>query len=85
MENNMWIQIKVTSKVENLDELCAVMSMLSELDMDDYELITLFVGKDVSGDDRVALSDMIEEEYPDCELTVYEGGQEVYDYMLAVE
>ena len=37
MENNMWIQIKVTSRVENLDELCAVMSMLSNgLQIEDY-------------------------------------------------
>ena len=63
----------------------AVLEMLSNLDMDDYELITLFVGKDVSEDKRVELSEKIEEEYPDCELTVYVGGQEVYDYMLAIE
>ena len=23
--------------------------------------------------------------YPDCEIVVYEGGQDVYDYYLAVE
>ena len=35
--NNQWIQIKVTSKVENLDSLCAVMSMLSNgLQIEDY-------------------------------------------------
>ena len=35
--DNQWIQIKVTSKVENLDELCAVMSMLSNgLQIEDY-------------------------------------------------
>lgn len=37
MESNQWIQIKVTSKVENLDSLCAVMSMLSNgLQIEDY-------------------------------------------------
>lgn len=63
----------------------AAMDMLREADVDFCEIITLFVGKDVSADRRVSLTEMIEEEYPDLELTVYEGGQEVYDYLLAVE
>ncbi|MBE6663218.1 MAG: 50S ribosomal protein L11 methyltransferase [Ruminococcaceae bacterium] len=37
MEDNKWIQIKVTSKTENLDELTAVMSMISNgLQIEDY-------------------------------------------------
>ena len=63
----------------------AVMAMLGEIDMDDYEIITLFVGKDVSEDDRAELTERIEETYPDCEVVVYEGGQEVYHYMVAIE
>ncbi len=67
------------------DSCQVVLSMLDTLDMDDYELITLFVGKDVQDDERIALTEQIEEAYPDCELLVYEGGQELYDYLLAVE
>lgn len=63
----------------------AVMEMLSESDVDFCEIITLFVGKDVSADKRVELTERIKEEYSDLELTVYEGGQEVYDYLVAVE
>ncbi len=63
----------------------AVLSMLDSVDMDDYELITLFVGKNVDAEDRVAITERIEELYPDAVLTVYEGGQEVYDYLLAIE
>ncbi len=37
MEDNKWIQIKVTSKTENLDALTAVMSMISNgLQIEDY-------------------------------------------------
>ncbi|MBP3495736.1 MAG: 50S ribosomal protein L11 methyltransferase [Clostridia bacterium] len=37
MQNNKWIQIKVTSKTENLDSLTAVMSMISNgLQIEDY-------------------------------------------------
>ena len=37
MEDNKWIQIKVTSKTENLDSITAVMSMISNgLQIEDY-------------------------------------------------
>ena len=63
----------------------AVMELLSVSDVDFSELITLFVGREVSVDRRVALTDRIAESYPDLEITVYEGGQEVYDYLVAIE
>lgn len=63
----------------------AVMEMLSKTDADLCEIITLFTGSDVDADRRVALTDRIAEKYPDLELTVYEGGQEVYDYLIALE
>ena len=63
----------------------AVMDFLETVDMDLSEIITLFVGKNVSDDRRVALTEALEDRYPDCEIVVYEGGQDVYDYYLAVE
>lgn len=63
----------------------AVCEALAAADTDLCELITLFVGKGVSEENRAALTEQLEEEYPDCEITVYEGGQDVYDYMVAVE
>ncbi len=74
-------QIAAVSDTKN----AAVLSMLDSVDMDDYELITLFAGKGVSAEDRVDITERIEELYPDAVLTVYEGGQEVYDYLLAIE
>lgn len=63
----------------------AVMDMLAEVDMDDYEIITLFIGKGVSDSERAELTERIEEAYPDCEVEVFIGGQEVYSYMIAIE
>ncbi len=63
----------------------AAMEALENTDTDLCEIITLFVGKDAAESDKDRLVDRIKTEYPDCELTVYEGGQEVYDYMLALE
>lgn len=61
------------------------MAALAESDTDLCEMITVFTGKGVTEERRVALTERLEEEYPDCEVTFYEGGQEVYDYMLALE
>ena len=63
----------------------AVIELLSAGDVDLCEMITLFVGCDVSADSRVALTERIEEEFSDLELTVYEGGQQVYDYIVCIE
>jgi DAK2 domain fusion protein YloV len=64
----------------------AVMKMLGAVDsIDDYEILTLFVGLDVDADKRVALTDRIEEIYPELEIVVYEGKQELYDYLIALE
>lgn len=63
----------------------AVIELLSAGDVDLCEMITLFVGCDVSADSRVALTERIEEEFSDLELTVYEGGQKVYDYIVCIE
>lgn len=67
------------------DVRSAVLGVFENVDMDDYEIITLFVGKNVSEDDRAELTEEIEELYPDCEVIVYEGGQDVYDYLIAIE
>jgi dihydroxyacetone kinase-like predicted kinase len=41
------------------------------------------VGKDAAA--SAELSARLEEAYPDCEITMYDGGQGVYDYLVAVE
>ena len=63
----------------------ALIEALAECDTDLCEIITVFVGKGVDEERRVSLTEALEENYPDCELTFYNGGQDVYDYMVAVE
>lgn len=63
----------------------AVISMLENSDIDFCEIITLFVGKSVSAEKRAELTERLKEIYDEFEITVYEGGQEVYDYLVAVE
>ena len=74
---------KITSVAPDRDT--ALLKMLETVDMDDYELITLFVGEDVNDDDRVAITEKLEDAYPEMEVTVYKGKQAVYDYLIAIE
>ena len=67
------------------DTRSAVLGVLESIDMDDYEIITLFAGKNVTEDERADLTEEIEDLYPDCEVIVYEGGQDIYDYYIAIE
>lgn len=63
----------------------AVLQLLEKADADLCEIITLFTGKHVSADKRAKLTEQLEELYEDCEIIVYEGGQELYDYYVAIE
>ena len=63
----------------------AVMQFLKNVDTKSCELLTLFCGKTVTPDRRVELTDKLKALYPDLELTVYEGGQNVFDYYIALE
>ena len=63
----------------------ALLEMLAGADADLCEIITVFVGKAVTEERRAALTEALEETYGDCEITFYEGGQDIYDYYLALE
>ena len=59
----------------------AVASMVTE----DTELISVYYGADLSGEDAEALADQLSETYPDCDVEVNEGGQPVYYCIISVE
>ncbi len=47
--------------------------------------ITLFYGEDIREDEAEALQSKLAEKYPDCEVTVANGGQPVYYYLISLE
>ena len=47
--------------------------------------ITLFYGEDIREDEANELQERIAEKYPDCEVTVANGGQPVYYYLVSLE
>ena len=68
------------------DEYEAMIAMLGAIeDIEDREILTLFVGDGVSEEERVAMTEAIEEAYEDLSVEVFVGGQQVYRYLVAVE
>lgn len=68
------------------DECEAMVAMLGAVeDIEDREILTLFVGDGVSEEERVAMTEAIEEAYEDLSVDVFIGGQKVYRYLVAVE
>lgn len=52
---------------------------------EDSELISVYYGEGITEEDAHALGDELQEQYPDCEVEVYEGGQPIYYYVVSVE
>ena len=63
----------------------AVLSSLESMADEDSETISLFYGDGVSEDEAEALSQIIEDKYPDCDIMVNCGMQPVYHYLISVE
>ncbi len=64
----------------------ALISLIENIDdIDEREILTLFVGKDVSENDRADVTEAIEEAFPELTVEVFIGGQEIYSYVVAVE
>ena len=59
--------------------------VLAAMVTDESELITMFYGQDVQAADAEALQGDLEAEYGACDITLYEGGQPLYYYIISVE
>jgi DAK2 domain fusion protein YloV len=74
---------EIVATDESRDE--TLFGMLSAVDTDDYEIINLFAGAEVSPEARAEITERLTEEYPDHEIVVYLGKQELYDFYIALE
>lgn len=67
-------------------ELTAVLSaVLTAMEMEDRELLTLYYGQDIAEDEASELASQIEEQYEDIEIELLSGGQPYYFYILGAE
>ncbi len=64
----------------------ALLDLLAHVeDMDEREIITLFVGREVTEAECARITEVLEEQYGEHTVECYIGGQEIYDYLIAVE
>ncbi len=62
-----------------------IKEMLDKMVDDDSSIITIYYGQDKTEEDANELSEIFANDYPDCEVEVYNGGQPVYYYLISVE
>ena len=52
---------------------------------EDSELVTVYYGSDVTAEDAEALTAKLQENFPNVEIELQEGGQPIYYYLISVE
>lgn len=52
---------------------------------EDSEVVAIYYGADATEESAKELSAFLEEEFPDCEVEVQDGGQPLYYYIISVE
>ncbi|MBS3323519.1 fatty acid kinase catalytic subunit FakA [Staphylococcus aureus] len=66
-------------------QLTTVTELLNEMLADDSEILTVIIGQDAEQAVTDNMINWIEEQYPDVEVEVHEGGQPIYQYFFSVE
>lgn len=67
------------------DHLTTVTELLNEMLAEDSEILTVIIGQDAEQAVTDNMINWIEEQYPDVEVEVHEGGQPIYQYFFSVE
>ena len=60
-------------------------NVLAEMVTDESELITMFYGQEVKASAAEALQNDLQQQFGACDITLYEGGQPLYYYIISVE
>lgn len=59
--------------------------MIQAMQDEDSEIVSVYYGEGMSGEDADALAEKITEVLPELEVEIYPGGQPVYYYIVSVE
>ncbi|HEX2995614.1 MAG TPA: DAK2 domain-containing protein [Anaerolineales bacterium] len=74
---------KLIASAGSVEDGC--LQLLEKAKADEYELITLFYGQDMSHADANRIADLIRNKYSEQEVEVQEGGQPHYQFLISVE
>lgn len=74
---------KLVLATKSLEEAC--IDLLNKADANQYELVTLFYGADVTKQEANQIADSIRANYPSLEVELQDGGQPHYQFILSIE
>ena len=74
---------KIVAKDKLVNE--ATVNLIEKMLDENRVNITLFYGQDVQAQDAEKLQEILTEKFPQCEVTVIEGGQPVYYYIVSID
>lgn len=74
---------KLFASAQSLAEACE--ALLDKLDLDEYELITLFYGEDITNQVANQIADGIRSSHPQIEVEIQDGGQPHYQFIMSFE
>jgi DAK2 domain fusion protein YloV len=74
---------KLICACSTIEDAC--LSLLEEVDFNQYELITLFYGKNITIDEVNQIAELIRSTYPSQEIEIQEGCQPHYQFIMSIE
>jgi DAK2 domain fusion protein YloV len=74
---------KLVLASSSLDEAC--LGLLEKAHAENFELITLFYGADLSKQEVDRIVELIQSKYPEQEVEIQEGGQPHYQFIFSLE
>jgi DAK2 domain fusion protein YloV len=74
---------KLIVAAPDLVEAC--LSLLRKVDMDEFELITMFHGNNIKPEQVEKIAGIIQDTYPDHEVEIQAGGQPHYQFIFSIE
>lgn len=74
---------KLIAAVEDITDACV--QFLEDANADNYELVTMFYGDNISKQQVFVITDSLREKYPHLEFDVQDGGQPHYFFIIGIE
>ncbi|MBC7255748.1 MAG: DAK2 domain-containing protein, partial [Chloroflexi bacterium] len=72
-------------KTVGQDCLEVIFALLENIQTEEYEIVTIYYGQDVSEDDAYRIGEAVRERYASLEVEVLRGGQPYYHYIISLE
>ena len=63
----------------------ATKELISKAANEDSEIISIYYGSDATEEMAEEIGEYVEENFPDCDVEIHAGNQQLYYYIISVE